>query len=314
MLLSEQGIDLDGWKEALDASPTPADLDKFVEHLHVDYLPHTVIIDCTADDSVAKHYADWLERGHPRRHAEQEGQQRRRWTTTSRCTKRAGSAARSYLYEATVGAGLPVIQTLRDLRETGDEITSIEGIFSGTLAYLFNVYDGKTPFSEIVKDAKARATPSPIRATTSPARTSRASSSSSAARWACKLEMSDVQVESLVPAGLEKGTIDDFLNGLPKYDGAMQKRFDAARVARQGAALRGPPHRGRQGHGRRCRARQVACVREHRAHRQRRALRDARATTTTRSSCRARARVPKSRRAACSPTCCACRSYLGARL
>ena len=53
----------------------------------------------------------------------------------------------SYLYEATVGAGLPVIQTLRDLRETGDKITSVEGIFSGTLAYLFNVYDGKTPFS-----------------------------------------------------------------------------------------------------------------------------------------------------------------------
>ncbi len=43
------------------------------------------------------------------------------------------------MYEATVGAGLPVVQTLRDLRDTGDDITSIEGIFSGTLAYLFNV-------------------------------------------------------------------------------------------------------------------------------------------------------------------------------
>ncbi len=61
-----------------------------------------------------------------------------------------------YLYEATVGAGLPVIQTLRDLRETGDEIESIEGIFSGTLAYLFNVYDGSVAFSDIVRDAKQR--------------------------------------------------------------------------------------------------------------------------------------------------------------
>ena len=46
------------------------------------------------------------------------------------------------------------MQTLRDLRETGDEITSIEGIFSGTLAYLFNVYDGSARFSQIVRDAQ----------------------------------------------------------------------------------------------------------------------------------------------------------------
>ena len=54
--------------------------------------------------------------------------------------RRQGSA--HYLYEATVGAGLPVIQTLRDLRDTGDEIHRIEGMLSGTLAYLFNVWDG----------------------------------------------------------------------------------------------------------------------------------------------------------------------------
>ena len=58
-----------------------------------------------------------------------------------------------YLYEATVGAGLPIITTLRDLRETGDRIRSVEGLLSGTLAYLFNVYDGKEPFSSIVRAA-----------------------------------------------------------------------------------------------------------------------------------------------------------------
>jgi hypothetical protein len=68
---------------------------------------------------------------------------------------RARAAGTHYLYEATVGAGLPVIQTLRDLRETGDDITSIEGIFSGTLAYLFNVFDGSEAFSSIVRAAKA---------------------------------------------------------------------------------------------------------------------------------------------------------------
>ena len=79
------------------------------------------------------------------------------------------AAGAHYLYEATVGAGLPVIQTLRDLRETGDEIQRIEGIFSGTLAYLFNTWDG----TAAVLGGRARrrsrsATPSPIRATTCP--------------------------------------------------------------------------------------------------------------------------------------------------
>src|SRR6186997_547893 len=74
------------------------------------------------------------------------------YRTLAEARRAAGS---HYLYEATVGAGLPIIQTLRDLRETGDEIRRIEGILSGTLAYLFNVWDGKQSFSEVVRVAKA---------------------------------------------------------------------------------------------------------------------------------------------------------------
>jgi aspartokinase/homoserine dehydrogenase 1 len=235
MLLSEQGIDLSKWKPALEASPSPADIAKFVEHLHVDHLPHTIIIDCTADESVAKHYADWLRAGihvvTPNKKANSGPLGYYVWLKEAR---RVGGS--SYLYEATVGAGLPVISTLRDLRETGDKIVSVEGIFSGTLAYLFNVYDGKTPFSQIVKDAKAKGY-------TEPDPRDDLSGTDFARKviilgreMGLKLEMKDVQVESLIPAGLEKGSIDDFLNGLPKYDDEMKKRFDAA--ASRGKVLR----------------------------------------------------------------------------
>jgi aspartokinase/homoserine dehydrogenase 1 len=235
MLLSEQGMGLEGWKKSLDSSPTAADIGKFVEHLHVDHLPHTVIIDCTADDSVAKHYAEWLTAGiHVVTPNKKANSGPLAYYESLKEARRLGGS--SYLYEATVGAGLPVIQTLRDLRETGDKITSVEGIFSGTLAYLFNVYDGKTPFSEIVKDAKAKGYTEPdprddlsgtdfVRKVIILGR-----------EMGLKLEMKDVQVESLIPAGLEKGTIDDFLNGLSKYDGEMKKRFDAA--AARGKVLR----------------------------------------------------------------------------
>jgi aspartokinase/homoserine dehydrogenase 1 len=235
MLLAEQGITIEGWKAALDASPNAADIAKFVDHLHVDHLPHTVIIDCTADESVARHYAEWLKAGiHVVTPNKKANSGPLSYYESLKEARRLGGS--SYLYEATVGAGLPVIQTLRDLRETGDKITSVEGIFSGTLAYLFNVYDGKTPFSEIVKDAKSKGYTEPdprddlsgtdfVRKVIILGR-----------EMGLKLEMKDVQVESLIPAGLEKGTIDDFLNGLPKYDGDMKKRLDAA-VAR-GKVLR----------------------------------------------------------------------------
>ncbi len=239
MLLSEQGVAIDGakegWKAALEASTTPADIGKFVEHLHVDHLPHTVIIDCTADEGVAKHYADWLRAGiHVVTPNKKANSGPLGYYDSLKEARRVGGS--SYLYEATVGAGLPVISTLRDLRETGDKIASVEGIFSGTLAYLFNVYDGKTPFSQIVRDAKAKGYTEPdprddlsgtdfVRKVIIIGR-----------EMGLKLEMKDVQVESLIPAGLEKGSIDDFLNGLPKYDGEMKKRFDEA--AARGKVLR----------------------------------------------------------------------------
>jgi bifunctional aspartokinase / homoserine dehydrogenase 1 len=235
MLLAEQDIPIEGWKAALDASKHAADVAKFVEHLHVDHLPHTVIIDCTADESVARHYAEWLSAGiHVVTPNKKANSGPLSYYESLKEARRVGGS--SYLYEATVGAGLPVIQTLRDLRETGDKISSVEGIFSGTLAYLFNVYDGKTPFSEIVKDAKAKGYTEPdprddlsgtdfVRKVIILGR-----------EMGLKLEMKDVNVESLIPAGLEKGTIDDFLNGLPKYDGDMKQRFDAA--AARGKVLR----------------------------------------------------------------------------
>jgi aspartokinase/homoserine dehydrogenase 1 len=235
MLLSEAGVALDAWKPALDASTTPADIAKFAEHLHVDHLPHTIIIDCTADESVANHYAEWLKSGiHVVTPNKKANSGPLAYYDSLKEARKAGGS--SYLYEATVGAGLPVISTLRDLRETGDKLSSVEGIFSGTLAYLFNVYDGQKPFSEIVKDAKAKGYTEPdprddlsgtdfVRKVIILGR-----------EMGLKLEMKDVQVESLIPPGLEKGSADDFLAKLPQFDGEMKKRFDAA--AAKGKVLR----------------------------------------------------------------------------
>jgi len=235
MLLADSDLDLRNWRSQYDDSPVPSDLKRFVEHVQTDYLPHTVLLDCTASAEIAKHYPQWLESGihivTPNKKANSAD-----LAFYRRLREARHSGSSHYLYEATVGAGLPVIQTLRDLRETGDEITSVEGIFSGTLAYLFNVYDGKTPFSDIVRDARQRGY-------TEPDPRDDLSGTDVARKliilgreMGLGLEMSDVKVESLVPAGLETGSIDEFMTRLPQYDAAMRQRYENARA--RGKVLR----------------------------------------------------------------------------
>jgi aspartokinase/homoserine dehydrogenase 1 len=194
-----------------------------------------VIIDCTASGEVAKHYARWLAAGihvvTPNKKANSAPLQEYRALHEAR---RAGGT--HYLYEATVGAGLPVIGTLRDLRETGDEITAIEGIFSGTLAYLFNVYDGSRAFSEIVREAKQRGYTEPDPRDDLSGMDVARKLIILGREMGRALEMSDVQVESLVPAGLEQGSIDEFLERLPAHDAAMRERFEGAKA--RGKVLR----------------------------------------------------------------------------
>ncbi|MBK7250353.1 MAG: bifunctional aspartate kinase/homoserine dehydrogenase I [Gammaproteobacteria bacterium] len=229
MALADQGMALGAWRQTLEGADRPADIARFAEHVHVDYLPHAVIIDCTASEAVARHYHEWLAAGihvvTPNKKANSSDLPFYRALQEAR--RHAGT---HYLYEATVGAGLPVIQTLRDLRETGDEVTSIEGIFSGTLAYLFNVYDGRTPFSEIVRDARQRGY-------TEPDPRDDLSGTDVARKliilgreMGLPLELGNVAVESLVPQGLEAGSIDEFLARLPQFDDAMRARYEAARA------------------------------------------------------------------------------------
>jgi aspartokinase/homoserine dehydrogenase 1 len=228
MCLSNQSVALENWREQLQAGAQPADLARFVEHVRVDYLPHTVLIDCTADADIAGHYRDWLAAGiHIVTPNKRANSSELSYYESLKAARRESGA--HYLYETTVGAGLPVIQTLRDLRETGDEITRIEGIFSGTLAYLFNVYDGTTPFSAIVREAKQRGY-------TEPDPRDDLSGTDVARKliilgreMGLKLEMSDVAVSSLVPSDLAAGSPSEFLAGLSRYDEPMRQRYEQAR-------------------------------------------------------------------------------------
>ncbi len=206
-----------------------ASLKKFAEHIHASHLPHAVIVDCSASAEVASHYAEWLAAGihvvTPNKKANSDDYA---YFQSLHAARRQGGT--HYLYEATVGAGLPVIQTLHDLRETGDEIQRIEGILSGTLAYLFNVYDGSRPFSDVVLEAKAKGYTEPDPRDDLSGLDFARKVVILGREMGLNLELKDVALESLVPEALRSCSVEEYLKRLPEFDKLMQQRLEVARA------------------------------------------------------------------------------------
>ncbi|HEV3409911.1 MAG TPA: hypothetical protein VG095_06440, partial [Chthoniobacterales bacterium] len=234
MLLGE-GRSLENWRDSFHASEQAHDLEKFVNHVRADHLPHATIIDCTASAALTAHYTSWLERGihiiTPNKKAN---------TGTMEFYRALQSTARAhnrhYLYETTVGAGLPIINTLRDLVQTGDEVHRIEGVLSGTLSYLFNTFDGRTPFSALVRDARSKGFTEPDPRDDLSGTDVGRKLVILAREMGLALELADVQIESLVPESLRGGSIEEFLARLPEHDPAMAQLYDEA--AARGEVIR----------------------------------------------------------------------------
>ena len=228
MVLADTAVPIARWRESLETGVAP-DIEQFTKHVDAAHLPHAVIVDCSASFEVARHYPRWLSAGiHIVTPNKQAGSADLAFYRTLADARRAGGA--HYLYEATVGAGLPIIQTLRDLRETGDRIQRIEGLLSGTLSYLFNVWDGEQPFSALVRDAKAQGFTEPDPRDDLSGMDVARKLTILAREMGLDLELGDVELEGLVPASLQSGDAETFLARVPEIDEAMRERFMSARA------------------------------------------------------------------------------------
>jgi len=235
MVLGERQVDLSKWRAAISAANTPLDLNQFESHVNPDHLPHAVIVDCTAEQQIADQYAKWLAKGihvvTPNKKAFS-GEQ----TYYDGLKNSAATGNSHYLYETTVGAALPIVGTIRELVNTGDRIHSIQGILSGTLAYLFNVYDGSHPFSEIVAEARASGYTEPDPREDLSGMDVARKLTILARELGQKLEIDDIPVQNLVAEELRGLSVDEFLQQLKKYDDDILNLYETAR--NEGKTLR----------------------------------------------------------------------------
>jgi aspartokinase/homoserine dehydrogenase 1 len=231
MILDEHRIDLGDWRRRLaqgGAGTMPTDLDLLADHVNTESIPHAAIIDCTANGDIALRYVDWLSRGihviTPNKKANSGD------IEYYRALQQAGRRADAhYFYETTVGAALPIIQTLRDLVQTGDSIHRIEGVFSGTLSYLFNSFDGSVPFSEIVRAARDKGYTEPDPREDLSGLDVARKVVILAREMGLTTGLGDMEIEGLIPAGLEEGGVEEFLDRLADHDDEMLAFVEEAR-------------------------------------------------------------------------------------
>jgi aspartokinase/homoserine dehydrogenase 1 len=197
---------------------------------------NAVLVDCTASSDVVDAYPEFVNANlhivTPNKKANVLP-----WKRYSSLMDLMKSRQKHFLYEANVGAGLPVISTLSDLIASGDQIVKVEGVFSGTLSYLFNHFDGEKPFSEFVREAHQLGFTEPDpREDLSGGDVAR-KLLILARHLGVKLDMKDIRVDNLIPPSLRKGSFsDDFFTRFARFDSAVQRQLRKARM--RGTVLR----------------------------------------------------------------------------
>ena len=240
MAFNAEGLDPRRVKSLLQdpAAPgvRPFRLSSFIEEMKRFNLPNTAFCDCSSGGDVAEAYAEILQSAIPivTPNKKANSGSLEYYRTLTGYSKDRGIP---YLYETTVCAGLPVISTLRDLFLSGDRVRRIEAVLSGTLSYIFNNFDGSKPFSELVREAKARGYTEPDPRDDLNAMDAARKALILARECGLGLEFSAVAVEPVLPAAcFQAEGVEAFFEELKKADGGFEARRLAAE--REGKALR----------------------------------------------------------------------------
>ncbi len=235
MIFNEKGIDLSNWKEMLNASGEIFKMTKLLDKIHNLELVNTILVDVTAIDEIAGYYEKIISGGihvvTPNKKANTMSQE-----YYNRIKNLIKDHRLHYLYETTVGAGLPLIGTIINLKNSGDSIYKIEGILSGTMSYLFNTISADRPFSQVVLEAHQKGYTEPDPREDLSGMDVGRKLLILAREIGLKMEIGDIKVQSLLPEGMNNITLDEFWKKLPSLDKHFEEwRF---RAEKNNTALR----------------------------------------------------------------------------
>ena len=223
MLLKGKSIPLEKCREALDSEGEQSNIHTFISQMTKLNLRNSVFVDCTASPVVAQTYGSALEK----------------YVSVVTASKIACSSDYSYyhmlktmaaerglrfMYETTVGAGLPIIKTINDLVVSGDKILRIEAVLSGTLNFIFNTVGPDMPLSKTIRLAKERgiSEPDPRIDLSGTDVVRKILILSREAGYT--LEMKDVKVKNFIPDDCFEGDLSEFYEKVTQYDDEFEKQ------------------------------------------------------------------------------------------
>ena len=217
-IVNEEGIDLNKWREELMSSENKMDIKSYLEDIFNTNLAQSVFVDCTADKVIPMHYDSILKKN----------------ISISTPNKVGASSAYDYYkklrtiaiernvdfrIETNVGAGLPIIETLQGLVDSGDKVRSIKAVLSGSLSFIFNNYTSEKSFTEVVAMAREKGftEPDPREDLSGQDVKRKILILSRVAGYA--LEPDDVSVEALLPQKcLDAKGVDEFMKELNAHE------------------------------------------------------------------------------------------------
>ena len=222
-MYSRAGLDLEGYRERLYAEGEDSDIQKLRDNVIGMNIFNSVFVDCTASEEVAALYRDFLEHNIAVVAANKiaASSDYENYRMLKKLARRKGV---KFLFETNVGAGLPIINTINDLRNSGDRILKIEAVLSGTLNFIFNKISSDMPFSETVRQAKEQGYSEPdpridlsgkdvIRKLTILSREA-----------GYRMNQEDVHKHLFLTDNYFQGSLDDFWKHIPEVDAEFEKR------------------------------------------------------------------------------------------